>query len=393
MDDIFKDEKAQGWVIIYMDDIFIFTKELLDNICNTRKILQQLWDNDLYLKPEKCSFWQMKVEYLGLIIKEGKIGIDLTKLKGITDWPEPMTVKQVRSFLGFGNYYRQFIHGYGDLTKPLNDLLEKEENFDWTEEQQKTFNELKRQFQEAPVLQMPDLSKPFVVETDASKFASGGILWQQDMNGDWHPCSYISKSFSETKQNYKIYDWELLVIIWALTEWRHYLQGSQHPTTILSNHKNLMYFKTAQKLNRRQARWHLTLSEYDIKLIHVPGKQMVQSDTLSWQPDLCPDEDTDNEDKILLPDTMFVRLIDTELRDLIATNKQHDTVILEAIQALQGGKRLLMNSKIDDWTFDNGLIFYNNKCYVPNNLDLWWKILEKYHNTIPIGHPGQLHTQ
>ena len=104
MDDIFKDEKAQGWVIIYMDDIFIFTEELLDNICNTRKILQQLRDNNLYLKPEKCSFWQTKVEYLGLNIEEGKIGMDPTKLKGITNWPEPTTFKQVRSFLGFGNY-------------------------------------------------------------------------------------------------------------------------------------------------------------------------------------------------------------------------------------------------------------------------------------------------
>ena len=121
-----------------MDDIFVFTKELLDNICNTRKILQQLWDNDLYLKPEKCSFWQMKVEYLGLIIEEGKIGMDPTKLKGIADWPEPMTVKQVRSFLGFGNYYRRFIHGYGDLTKPLNDLLRKEEKFDLTRDIRQT---------------------------------------------------------------------------------------------------------------------------------------------------------------------------------------------------------------------------------------------------------------
>ena len=94
---------------------------------------QQLQDNDLYLKPEKCSFWQTKVEYLGLIIEEGKIGMDLTKLKGIPNWPKPTTVKQVRTFLGFGNYYRQFIHGYGDLMKPLNDLLRKEEKFDWTE--------------------------------------------------------------------------------------------------------------------------------------------------------------------------------------------------------------------------------------------------------------------
>ena len=86
----------------------------------------------------------------------------------------------------------------------------------------------------------------------------------------------------------------LLAIIRALTELQHYLQGSQHPTTILSNHKNLMYFKTAQKMNRQQARCYLTLSEYNIKLIHVPGKQMVQSDALSWWPNLCPDEDTNN---------------------------------------------------------------------------------------------------
>ena len=102
----------------------------------------------------------------------------------------------------------------------------------------------------------------------------------------------------------------------------------------------------------------------------MPGKQMVQSDALSRRPDLCPDEDTNNEDKVLLPNNMFVRLINTELRDLIANNEQHDTVILEAIWALRGGKQLPMNSKIDDWTFENGLIFYKEKCYVPNDLEL-----------------------
>ena len=115
----------------------------------------------------------MKVDYLGLLIEEGKISMDPIKLKGIADWPAPMTIKQVRSFLGFGNYYWRFIHGYGDLTNPLNNLLRKEENFNWNKEQQETFDKLKRNFQEAPVLQMPDPRKPFVVQTDASKFASG----------------------------------------------------------------------------------------------------------------------------------------------------------------------------------------------------------------------------
>ena len=104
-------------------------------------------------------------------------------------------VKNVRSFLRFGNYYRRFIHDYGNITKPLNDLLGKNKTFEWSQECQDTFELLKRKFQESPVLLMPDMTKPFVVESDASKYASGAVLRQQDNNGDWHPCAYLSKSF------------------------------------------------------------------------------------------------------------------------------------------------------------------------------------------------------
>ena len=116
MDDVFRDMKTGGWIIIYMDNIFIFTKELQWNIEYMKWTLQQLQKNDLYPKPEKCTFWTTKVEYLGLIIQENHIAIDPVKLNGIKDWPVPTTVKQVQSFLGFGNYYQQFIHRYGNLT-------------------------------------------------------------------------------------------------------------------------------------------------------------------------------------------------------------------------------------------------------------------------------------
>ena len=206
MDDIFRDMKSEGWIIIYMDDIFVFTKDLQLNIHYTRKVLQRLKDNDLYLKPEKCAFWVPKVEYLGFIIQENQVAMDPVKVNGIRDWPAPTTVKQLRSFLGFGNYYRRFIFGYGDLTRPLNDLLKKDEEFTWTEERQQAFDTLKSKFTEEPVLRMPDSSKPFVLETDASLFASGAVLRQQDSNGDWHPCGYLSKSFNDTERNYDIWD-------------------------------------------------------------------------------------------------------------------------------------------------------------------------------------------
>ena len=112
------------------------------------------------------------------------------------------------------------------------------------------------------------------------KYATGAVLTQLDSNGDRHPVSFISGAFSPAERNYEIYDRELLAIIRALNEWRHYIQGSPHTTTILSDHKNLTYYREARKLNRPQVRWSLYLSEFDVKLIHTPGHKMIQSDTL-----------------------------------------------------------------------------------------------------------------
>ena len=128
---------------------------------------------------------------------------------------------------------------------------------------------------------MPDQSKPFQIESDGSKVATGAVLTQLDLNGNQHPIAFMSNTFTNTERKYEIYDRELLGIIQALKEWRHYIQGSGHTTVKFSDHKNLTYFRMAQKLNDRQARWSLYLSEFDIKLIHLPGSKMIQSDVLS----------------------------------------------------------------------------------------------------------------
>ncbi|HET6992229.1 MAG TPA: reverse transcriptase family protein, partial [Bacteroidia bacterium] len=236
MDSIFGDLIEGCIVIIYMDDIFLFAKTLQQLEDNTKKVLQRLRENDLFLKPKKCEFSKTKIEWLGMIIEEGKISMDPGKLKGISEWPSPTTVKQTRGFLGFGNFYRRFIRHFSEIAKPLNDLLKKDQKFDWTPTCQRAFDELKKRFTEEPVLMMPDHTKPFQIECDASKYASGAVLTQLDSNGDRHPCAFISKTFSPTERNYEIYDRELLAIIRALEEWRHYIQGSPHTTTILSDH-------------------------------------------------------------------------------------------------------------------------------------------------------------
>jgi RNase H-like domain found in reverse transcriptase len=132
--------------------------------------------------------------------------MDLVKLGGIRDWPTLTAVKQVRSFLGFGNFYQKFISHYSDLAQPLNYLTKKDKKFEWTTDCQNAFDTMKKRFTEELVLLMPDQSKPFQIKSDTSKVATRAILIQLGSNGDRHPIAFMSKTFSETERKYEIYD-------------------------------------------------------------------------------------------------------------------------------------------------------------------------------------------
>jgi RNase H-like domain found in reverse transcriptase/Reverse transcriptase (RNA-dependent DNA polymerase) len=242
MDSIFSDMIEGQKVIVYMDDILIFGKNQEELEERTKQVLQRLREHDLFLKLKKCEFNKTTMEYLGLIIQEGKLSMDPVKLSGIRDWPTPTMVKQVRGFIGFANFYRRFIKKFSELVLPLNNLLRKNAKFDWNDQCQEAFETLKGRFLQEPVLMMPDHSKPFQIESDASKYASGAVLTQTDINGDRHPVAFLSKTFTDMEHRYEIYDRELLGIVRALKEWRHYIQGSGHTTLIHTDHQNLTYF-------------------------------------------------------------------------------------------------------------------------------------------------------
>ena len=174
---------------------------------------------DLHLKLEKCTFTATKVEYLRMIVKPGQLTMDPVKLNSITHWPTPSKVKDVHLFLGFANFYQQFIPNYSTIANPFIDLTKKILPWSWTSSQQLAFDFLKCLFLSKPVLHIPDLSSPFAIATDAFKYASDAILLQIDSNGEWHPCSYLSQSFSPAECNYNIYDHELLAVICTLKAW------------------------------------------------------------------------------------------------------------------------------------------------------------------------------
>jgi Reverse transcriptase (RNA-dependent DNA polymerase) len=161
MDEIFKKKIREDLIIVYMDNILAFSKMINGLKKIEQIILEKAQEYDLYFKAKKCKFRKPKIEYLGLVVEEGKLAINPAKLKEILDWPAPKTVEEVQFFIGFGNFYHHFVKGFSHLAHPLHDLLKKDKKFVWSEECQESFDQLKKQFTEKPVLMMLDHSKPF----------------------------------------------------------------------------------------------------------------------------------------------------------------------------------------------------------------------------------------
>ena len=195
--------------------------------------------------------------------------MDPVKVAGVRDWPTPKSKRDVQMFVGFTNFYWRFIEGFSHHARALFDLTKKDLAFRWSSEADASFQTLKDKITLAPVLILPDESRPYRLKADSSEFATGAVLLQESSeDGKWHPVAFYSKSLSPVERNYEIHDKELLAIIRALEEWRHFLEGAEHPVEIWTDHKNLEYFRSAQKLNRRQARWSLYLSRFDYTLTH-----------------------------------------------------------------------------------------------------------------------------
>jgi len=219
------------------------------------------------------------------VIGADNIKMQKEKVLGVLEWPRPKMVKDMQKFLELANYYKQFVKDFSKIAKPLHRLVRKNEKWNWRGEQEKVFEELKQVFTTQPVLVVPDLDKEMRVEVDALEYATGEVLSMRYEDNKWRPVAFISKSLNEAERNYEIHDQEMLAIIRCLEEWRHLLEGVQNKFKIWSDHKNLEYFMSSQKLNHRQARWALYLSRFDFTLKHVPGSSMGKANSLSRDPD------------------------------------------------------------------------------------------------------------
>ena len=266
-----------------MNDILVFSPSREQHTKDIAKVLSALSSNNLKLKPSKCEFYKDQVLFLGnLILKDGH-DVCPDKLRAIKEWGVPRTTTKLRSFLGSINFLRRFCKDISAVAAPLTALCG-DAPFTWDTAQQIAFDQIKETLITAPVLAHPNLANPFIVETDTSKFASRVVLLQTDEKGVDQPLCYFSCKMTPAKTNYPIYDKELLAIVAAFGEWQHYLMYAWHKVTIRTDHKALEYHKSPQRMNQRQTRWHLDLSQYNFTIEYKPGKLNIIPDILSRDP-------------------------------------------------------------------------------------------------------------
>jgi len=219
MDNIFNNLIIEGVVVVYLDDILMFTDTLEEHRKVTRRVMELLQKHNLFLKPEKYKFEKTEVEYLGVIISQNSVKMDPVKVAGVTEWPTPSNRKEVQSFLGFTNFYCRFIQGFSHLAHPLFNLTQKDTEWRWGAEEQSAFDSLKEQITIAPILALPDNSRPFWIEADSSDFTTGTIMSQQSPEDNkWHPVALLSKSLSLVEWNYEIHDKEMLAIMSVMND-------------------------------------------------------------------------------------------------------------------------------------------------------------------------------
>ena len=277
-----------NWCIIYLDDIIVFSRTPEEHVHRLKSVISKLRAAGLKLKPSKCDLFKQQINYLGHVVSKEGVSTDPDKIAAVTQWPQPTTVTEVRSFLGFVSYYRRFIPNFSKVAKPLNQLLQNLEGTPsqmkkfkvyWGPEQQEAFETLQKLCTESPILAYADFKAPFVLHTDASGDGLGAVLYQVQ-DGQKRVIAYASRSLSKSERNYPVHKLEFLALKWAITDKFHeYLYGSEFQVFTDSN--LLTYVLTTAKLDTTGHRWVAALSNYTFSITYKPGKGHVDADALS----------------------------------------------------------------------------------------------------------------
>ncbi|GJS57748.1 putative reverse transcriptase domain-containing protein [Tanacetum coccineum] len=353
------------FVIVFIDDILIYSKSKEEHSENLKIILDLLKKEKLYAKFSKCDFWLESVQFLGHIINREGVHVDPAKIKAIKNWPAPTSPTEVRQFMGLAGYYRRFIEGFSLIAKPLTKLTQKNKKFEWGADEDEAFQKLKQDLCTAPILALPEGPDDFVVYCDASLKGYGAVLMQRDK-----VIAYASRQLKTHEENYTTHDLELGAVVFALRLWRHYLYGTK--CVVYTDHQSLQYILDQKELNMRQRRWIKLLSDYDCEIRYHPGKANVVADALSRKV----------RDKPLRVRSLVMSTY-TDLSERIL-KAQLEAVKQENVKAENLGRLLKPIFEIHS----NGIRYFKNHVWLPLLGGLRDLIMHESHKSKYSIHPG-----
>ncbi|WVZ85511.1 hypothetical protein U9M48_032433 [Paspalum notatum var. saurae] len=361
------DSVLRKFVVVFIDDILIYSKTWDDHLKHIQQVFQILLHHQFKVKLSKCQFAKEELHYLGHLISRHGVSTDPEKVQTIKNWLTPSSVKDVRGFLGLAGYYRRFVKNFGLIRKPLTNLLKKGALFVWTEPQQSAFDALKQALVSAPVLALPDFSKPFTIETDASEIGIGAVLQQAG-----HPIAFVSKALGIKNQKLSTYEKECLAILMAVEKWRSYIQQTEF--IIKTDHKSLTHLDDKRLSTPWQHKALTKLMGLQYRICYKKGVDNKVADALSRQPVHQYSEvyHISSVQPVWLQEVMDAYLT--------------DPVTVKLLSALA------IKQPLGPYTLHNGLIRFHKRIWIPDSMGLQRKIIQALHTSAVGGHSGFLAT-
>lgn len=363
--------------LAYMDDILIPSESFESGIQKLIIVFNKLRSANLTLKPQKCYFFQDKVEYLGFEVSKEGIQPGLRKTEAVFNFPSPKDVHNVRQFLGLASFFRRFIKGFAEIARPLTKLLKKGAQWIWNSEQEDAFSKLKNALTSRPVLALYNVKSETQIHTDASKAGIGSMLLQKQSDGLFKPVAYYSRQTSPEESHFSSYELETLAVIASLIKFRPYVLGLNF--TIVTDCNSLRATFLKRDMIPRVARWWSLIQEYDCDIKYRAGHGMIHVDALSRNPvtgDVGVVKAIENYDVMNIDNDWLatVQSNDTEIRRIkdILSNSDYDDVVEIRKNYVVKRDRVYRNT-------GDGL-----RWVVPKGCR--WQILQKNHDEI--GHFG-----
>ena len=349
------------FVLIFMDDILIYSENLEEHLEHLRIVLQILREHQFFVKGTKCSFAQQQLEYLGHIISDKGVQTGLDKTMAMAQWPTPQTTTELRGFLGLTGYYRKFVQSYGIIAKPLTQLLKKQA-FVWTPEAQQAFEKLKIAMMTTPVLVLPNFDQQFCIETDACATGIGAVLTQGG-----HPVAFYSKALGVKNQSLSIYEKEFLAIMMAVEKWRAYLQRG--PFIIKTDHQSLCQLEDQVLTTDVQKKAMTKLVGLQFQFQYKKGSENLAADALSRVGHLLAVTTTSSSQPVWLQEVINSYEVDSHAQELLQ-------------------KLAISPDDTSEYSLAKGVIKQQGRIWIGANQALKTKLISAFHASAVGGHSG-----